>query len=757
MRISLNSVSEAISTTGNGEAISSRASARRRLAAAVASAVAIGAPLTATHTWAQDTEAPASRTLDQIVVTAQRREAGLQDASVAVSAFTGEDLARRQIVSANSIGLSTPGLVSTAQIGQPSGSLFYLRGAGQNDALTTLEPGVGVYVDDVYMARVVGVDRAFYDSERVEVLRGPQGTLYGRNSVGGAIKVYSVQPKLDVTESHLEAGLGNYDRLEYKLMHNQPLSDKLAFRIATSGEFQGRGTHAAPALGTRVNAPDKWGVRAILRYQPTDLTDVRIRLDYNDFGGKCCYGASLPDTVTLNSAGRPVTDGNYSSRDLFVYSGSAPARNDSTDYGIHLNVDHDFGNFTLSSITAYRYADQDLLLDFTGGPGQFNQTIDHRQFSQEFQFGGNAFQDRLDWVFGAFYMRDDAENISGFDLQNLGFFLGEQLIDNTTDAYALFGDIKYSFSDRVRGIVGARLTYENRKLDTAGYPGRIGTVPPSFTTQTLIDNGIPMDRSFNNFSPKLGLEWDLNDDMMLYVVWSEGFKSGGWSSRVYANPAQFSALDEERITSTEIGFKSEWANRIRVNIAAFNADYEDFVVNRVFVTPSGAVTSRLNNAAEAYVRGIELEATAVLSDNFSTFLMLNRMQSKIERIEGDTGLIEPGNRVNNTPEWKAQIGLDGDFSAPSLGGNITGRVTVSYQDRYFAGNENLPLTFIEESTRLDAFVRYERGTGDSWYTEVYCTNCGNENYYYARLNIPPGRIAYAAPVRMYGIRFGIRM
>lgn len=589
--------------------------------------------------------------LGEIVVTARKRAENLQDTPISVAAFSGETLAQRQVNSVGDLGRFTPN-VSLEQGSSISGSssaiTAFIRGVGQTDFNLTIDPGVGLYVDGVYVSRSVGALLDTLDLDQVQVLRGPQGTLFGKNTIGGAIVLNSRRPSDDF-ELIAEATTGRYNRADGRVTLNVPLSDTVKLRAGGSVQTRDGYVRRLSDGGTQGNKNSISG-RIQLLVEPTDdlsfllsadgtrtreeviatnLVAVDENAQFPFFHNKIVNAAvcGVPGTPT------PKNDVCYTSRwitgDPFTTWASGPNESNLDLWGVALTTEYKLGAATIKSITSYRKLKSNFYLDTDQSPRTIDETANiysQNQFSQEFQISGNAMNDRLKYLVGLFYLKE-----KGVDKNNLEFtiarFLSGGSVNN--DSYAAFAQATYEVTDRLNLTLGGRYTSEKKRFtpDQVILQDNLGgdllllsrcfvrsnpVLPPNpacTADPVLNPNGnliLPnVERvvEANEFTPAVTVDYKISDRILGYLSYSRGFKSGGFTQRVFPPLPEAPSFNPEFVNSYEIGFKTELFDRkVRFNTAAFWTDYSDL---QIIVADGIAPTVR--NAGRARIRGFEAE------------------------------------------------------------------------------------------------------------------------------------------------------
>ena len=722
--------------------------ARLRDGTAVTALIAGTAALAAQPAQAQSEE-PADAQLEEIVVTAQRKAENLQDTPLAVTAIGGEELAARGVLSTIQLGQNVPGLVLKSTTGTYSSAAFFIRGIGQKSVFNTFDPGVGVYVDDVYIGRTAFGVRNMFDVDRVEVLRGPQGTLYGRNTSGGAIKLVTNAPDPQDAEFGVEAAVGNYERYILQGRANVPLSDTVAVRVSGMVDLQDRGFVRLRTLGGRGNKADTYALRGALRFNPGAL-DWTIAADWQKLDADGRYGSTLSDGVFTRPDGLLDSSGRYDRDELDVSDSPIPAFNTAREWGLTSNLSYDLGGTVLKSITAYRDFDVDLQLDANNDGFAFGVAQKGHQFTQEFQASGGI-GERLNYIVGLFYFRERTSQIVDLGLPLIGVPVQNSASDLSTDAYAVFGQATYSFADNLRLTLGGRYSWEEKEVDVRTL-GLFGA--PVFSTADVVAAGLPVRREDDSFTPRVALDFDAAENVLISASYTAGFKGGGFQSTA-GSVDDFVSFRPEDVDAYEVGVKSEWlGRRLRINLAAYWNDYRDIQLDTIVPPPAGTGNIVQLNVAKARVRGIELETNAIISPAFDLFGFVSFIDDKILDVtQGAAALgTQAGGGLNDVPQWQWQLGAN--VRVPGSG--FSAQVSWAHQDELFnTVTPPSPIQLIEANDIITARLRYEP-EGGAWYAQLDCENCLDQRYYVSRLSFPPNFPAMANTPRLVTLRAGIR-
>jgi iron complex outermembrane receptor protein len=633
--------------------MSSRHSLSLSTAAAV-SALALGAPA-----FAQDSaDGTTSGGVAEIVVTAQKRAQNLQDVPISVTAFDNTAIREAGFTNSLSIGDQVPNLEIKTFGGVPN---IFIRGVGNNDFNASSIGPISIYRDDVVVASTGSQIFSLFDLERIEVVRGPQGTLFGKNTTGGAIQFFSRLPDGEF-EGNARFGYGRFNLFEGEAAASVPLAEGLSLRVA--GIVRRRdGEKRNLFTGERAINIDEAAARAILRWQPTSDTDIRLTV-----GG----GRDRSDYLQ----NKPV--GTINGADLFGYSDPFPndpnllnfngqSRNYSNNVFVNLNIAQSFGDFTFKSISGYDKSSVDNRVDVDGGTkrvDEINFLTDAEQLTQEFQLAYD--NGPLNAIAGLYYFQEDLNADSNADLLGeLTFAQGAlPLITRATrknTAYAIFGQATYALLPTLRLTLGGRYTIDKVRATHRAdlIPGFFDANIPDGTPVPLIPFAALRD-TYKSFSWRVAADFDVTDDILAYASVDRGFKAGGFNLGIMTSIDERTQVDPEYLTSYEVGLKTTlFDRRLRLNLSAFYYDYSDLQVLSVNRQAGSAVpTLGLDNAADATIKGIEVEATAAPADWLDMGLNLGILDAKYKNYL--SGAIDPvtgdprdfsGNRMPGAPKF----------------------------------------------------------------------------------------------------------
>jgi len=716
-----------------------------------ASILALSYPATS---WAQENQegASADAGMFDIIVTAEKRSTKLQKTPLAISAITGEGLEDRQISGIESLGNSLPNV----SVGQSTGNArIAIRGIGFDNITVGSEQRVAIHLDGAYLSRPSAAMGAFFDLERVEVVRGPQGILYGRNATAGAINLVSRDPA-DSFGGYARLTGGNYSLFRGEGALNAPLGDDAAMRIAfTATERDGYGRNVT--TGQDIDDESSRSVRGKLKYE-RDAVKVILEGDYR-YENDSNYGFHYLGAGNPLSAPLGLRVGGTVSADRRDTAADIQPQNHRELWGTSLTADIDLG-VKLTSITAYRDSRYRIRtdLDATSAPlSIYNQDENSKTFSQELRLSGD-FGDS-NWVIGGYYFHEkvnggtnvplDRQPVAGPRRLSVGYYAPGTI---KTNAGAVFGQLSYGLTPELSLVVGGRYSFEKKSINegvafdpvTPYTPGALPAL-----AATLAQN-----EKWNSFTPKVAIEFEANSDVFLYASVSKGFKSGGFNLGGLQPP-----FAPEQLWDYEAGIKADWLDgRLRTNLSAFYYDYKDLQVSKV----SGAVI-RIENAAKAKIAGIEAEITALPMDGLELTANAAFLDSEYKNFTTSDparptlGVLDlSGNDLNQSPHYS--FNLAAQYTVPVSGGEVSLRGEASFiGNQYFS-----PFNVVELSQpayeTFNAFLSYrnfDRGLSLS----AFVRNISNQDVVSGGL-VGSGLVGSPVvgtllPPRTYGVVLGI--
>ncbi|MEZ5513370.1 MAG: TonB-dependent receptor [Steroidobacteraceae bacterium] len=674
---------------------------------------AIALALAPAATLAQETAQQGG--LQEIVVTAERREASLQTVPIAVTALNEEALADRQVLESRDLARFTPSLKMFSNITSPTNLSPSLRGSLQQDAsLIVAESPFGIYVDDVYLARLNGNNITLADVERVEVLRGPQGTLYGRNTLVGAIKFISRTPGED---SWLKGsiGLGNYDQYRGSFSAGGMLGDSNWAGSFSALLTHKDGTHqnVNPGNLRETGLERNWATRAKLRYMGFEKLDVTFSLSHanskND-AQQLTPGITpnvpsnqrfTSDDIVTGAFAIPMNPASFVNLGTFeVYTplvpGGGPPPVASQPQGEteqtigSINVSYDLGWGTFKSITGYVKTQDFFSTDFSGSGGVIGANrLDVDQFSEELQLVGTALDDRLSYIAGLYFFKEKGEQNFGW---RLGIPFSTSLIEAKVTSYSAFTQLDYNLTDALKVTAGLRYTRDKKDFDFTFN----GLLPPVTPVMGFVD----LTNTYTQTTPKVGIDWTVPtsgsfDSLLLYATAAQGFKSGGYNgiAIVNFNDAQ-TPYGLETNWTYEVGVKADMAdNRVRVNANYFYEKAKDLTLNATVELAPGLFSFPVQNAGDATIQGLEFEVTAVPSDNLTLFMNGSLLTGKYTRLEPSAAPNQAITLFNideptppQIPDYTATIGFD--YGIDTSVGRVKLGADWFFQDSYITGATN---------------------------------------------------------------------
>ena len=653
------------------------------IAALLASAMAV-TPTLALAEQAEQAEGPAaseaSSGVEEITVSALRRSSRLQDTPVAVTALSAETLDRRQIFNVLDVAGQVPNLAIDPVTGIGNAARVFLRGVGEDQAVFTADPGIGTYVDGVYFARTFGVLFDLVDVDSVEVLRGPQGTLFGRNTPGGAILVNSRAPSLDELRGVAEFNYGRFNEVFIRGALSMPLARDLA-AASVSAVYRTRdGFVAAPNIGRDVNARDVASLRGQLLLTPASNLSVRVIAD---------------KTWDNSDAFVPVSNFSGEPNSLLVTQAGEDPSARFTMGGVSANVSWELGKVTLGSITSYRELTQVATLDNDGELRRISgQIIDagQNQFSQEVTARYDS--ERLQAMVGFFYFHEfndyDTVTLIGSRPNPAVAIARPDTSEQVTRSYAVFGQATFKLTPDVGLTAGGRYTWDEKRFvnNQPSVPGVFGGT-----------------EKWRDFSPRVGLDWRVNDQLFMFASYAQGFKAGGFNrsnSAIVAN----TPYDPENVDTIEFGLKADLADRkLRANLTFFNNEYKGLQLS-AFDLDTG--TTRRFNAASARTRGLELETTARPTKDFEAFFSVGYLDARYNEFFDLVGGVltdVSDRRLKGAPqlEWTAGFGWEPEL--PN-GGTIRIGGDVNFRDELFNNVANTPGITTPPRTLVNGMLRY---------------------------------------------------
>lgn len=696
-----------------------------------------------------------AQTLEEVTVTAQKREQSLQDVGIAVTAMTGESIREYGFSSAIDVITKAPSLDNYSTYGPGSSANITIRGIGLNDFGEGHEAPVTAYIDEFYMVSVPAVDFALYDLERVEILRGPQGTLFGRNSTGGLLHYVTAAPTEEFG-GYVTAEAASFGEKKFEGAIGGALSENVLGRVSflyhdSDGYIKNRN----PNISNKGGQAGTKAIRAQLKFVPTDDLSILLKAEYSDINKVHTYyeqaPLTAPDSVTgLFGTNRGGTDGagynerNFGAGDRNETFTSSPSKLEQDGIHLLLRVEKEFDDITLTSVTGYLDMDRALQEDCDASANDIcfaTFPYETDWFTQELRL--NGITGNMRWTAGIYYLEQDAKNnpdavfnvpVGGptaidplTGLYNGGFFpisLAANWEQETT-SYSAFGQIEYDLSDNLRLIAGVRFGRDEKDFvdeDNATLRSCPGFPIPSNCALPPDGPGIP--NSFlGNYeedllSWKLGLDYDVTEDVLLYASVSQGSKSGGFNNGFYSPAAAVDQslleYEDEKNIAYEAGIKSTlWDNRLRINGSVFYYDYSDFQ------TFNWEGIGGLVGNSDASATGAEVEIEAFVTEQLNVRLGLSVLDTEIESLTGRNAGYTADREMANAPEFTANGSISYDLDTS---GEVDVRLIWDWN--YVA--ERYTNNFNDPTSEIDAYFKHNASVvvnwGDNWRFTGYVRN-----------------------------------
>lgn len=743
--------------------------------------LASAAIICAAPAWAQDAEqvaaeenaqaGEAAEESGEIVVTARRRAEALQDVPIAVTAYSGAQLEREGAIDITDIGDTTPNVTLETSRGTNSTLTAFIRGVGQQDPVAGFEQGVGIYLDDVYLNRPQGAVLDIYDVERIEVLRGPQGTLYGRNTIGGAVK-YVTRRLPDDPEVKVRANVGTYGQADLIVSAGGALTE--GFRVGASAARLSRGGFGENlTTGSENYSKDIWAVRGTMEMEPVEGLDIRFSGDYTWDNSNARGGHRIIPGLL---SGAPVLDDEFDTRGA-LEDPHQKVRGGGVAGHLTWNI---ADGYTFKSISAWRSSKSNTPIDFDALPAidvDVPAKYEDSQFSQEVQL--EIDRGPFAGIVGAYYLDANAANIFDVRLYTTGAVLALPGLtavtqgDVDTKTWAIFGDFTYDITDQWSVSVGGRYTSDKRHAEVfranyiLGGQAGLGGVPPFGVgiQAGAATSDFDGKRKDTDFTPRASISFKPNENHNIYISYAQGFKGGGFDPRGLttatprSNPAvpptaeeiyEFMAFEPETVDSYELGWKGAlFDKRLRTAVALFRANYKDVQVpgSAGGVTAGGVPTfvGITTNAGKARFQGVEVEANWAIAEDLATsgdrlnfmgslgFLDAEYREFVTVVNRNENGVLVPAHEedmadfreVQNTPKWTLSGGFN--YDAPLASGRLNFNTNLSY--RSSSQQFEIAADGIDEDgfALLDASVVW-RSAGDRWSIGLHGKNLTNSKY-----------------------------
>lgn len=727
-----------------------------------------------------------SATLEEVIVTAQKRQESSQDIAAAITAVGSDQLVNANVNNISDLQVMAPSI----QIGESFGfAQIMIRGIGTDNPFAGGDPSVAMHIDGVVTGQSSAQFGSLFDIERVEVLRGPQGTLYGRNATGGSINVITNKPG-DELEGYGRLTLGNYNLVKVEAAVGGPLTDSLSGRLAVRGvERDGYGENIAN--GDDIDDASQQSFRGQLRWELSDSMEIRLaaeRHEEDDSNYIPKFRAASYDPAPLPALEPQPTDGVRASdrRDI---NSNVELQNDREQSSYTLEYTWDINDtWSLTSLSNYQTFEKIPQADFDMTEEDFyiwSESFETEQISEELRL--NFEGERMHGLVGFFYYNEEIEGDNRLDLPLVPPFVAEAdptlagctFDDNASDrilgvpdeelcfqfrgtseteAYALFANVSYNLTKSLTLNVGARYSDETREGNTDRWTA------PGAPVLTFAD-----EKSFENFSPSVRLEWNASDDVLLYGSFSQGFKSG-----IFLTGQRSPVLDPEEVDAYELGLKGMFFDRsLQFNAAAFYYDYADLQQGRSVPAGTSGFTLVYENAASAEIKGFEAELNWLATDflridgsvtyldaTFDDYVTTDPFDTVFQQL----GLIPPdvdlsqqlaGNSMVQSPEWAYNLGLTLDLPVSDSGWAASGTVSASYRDQVYFSQFNHDALSQDSVTTVNGNLLVSSPDG-RWTFNLWGKNLTDETIYVGTfiLNSSRTNAGFLAPPRTYGMTVG---
>ncbi|CAN1512750.1 CirA Outer membrane receptor proteins, mostly Fe transport [Caulobacteraceae bacterium] len=706
--------------------------AKHRKAALIAllgSSAIVALPMTARA----QSDSPAV-SVGEVIVTARKREERLQDVPMSISAIGGEALEDAGYTELNDLSRLTSNVFFEAA--DRSKPLIFIRGIGTRGYDAGSDPSVGVFVDGVYLGRFGALDLDLMDVERVEVLKGPQGTLYGRNTIGGAISVVTKDPSATLTgkvSGEVGASETSGDNLfGLTASVSGPISQDGAYGSLSVSRRTRDGYQPVTGTDVRGGSEDSWAIRGKTLFELGDDAKLRLSGDYarsdgpplvlvpNTLGGAATVpGALAPGYVAQAEPSAPYHPSSDVNDQGIVKK----------TYGVSAQLDWARGELDFTSITAARgmALDERDDLDGTVLPFQvYRAEEDSDQFSQEFRVAHEA--DAFNWVFGLYYARENVTRTEFIDFgpaSLLSFLVAPAPLgwgfgfDLESTSMAAFGQVQWQMTDALSLSLGARYSKDKKDVvfDTT-------TTVPGFIVSPYTE---AVDRTWNSFDPSIALNYKVSDDVMVYASWATGYKSGAFQFIAIDALSANQVANPEDVESIEIGLKSTLFNdRLRFNVAMFNMDYKDLQQLRLVPIGGGVTRIVITNAASSTIQGLEVDAKWVASENWSFDLNYGYLDATFDNYVFNATFDFSGNQMPRSP--KTTFSIAANYTRPTAWGRFDARLGYAWRDEIFFEADNNVIDPDSSEGALGLVDMSAGITGDRWAVSLWGRNLSDERY-----------------------------
>lgn len=755
----------------------------------------------------------ANPVIEEVLVTAQHRSQAENDIGIGMSVFGQEAIAELAIEDSFDVTRHTPGF-TRSDSGGAAVPVYTLRGVGFDDHQPNSSATVGMYADQVAEPYPVMTAGLRYDLERIEVLKGPQGDLYGRNTTGGAVNFIPNRPT-DATGAGMVLGAGNYDTFEMRAHLNGPLGERVNGRLAGTVKSRDEGWQEDEITGERTGAWDEYGVRGMVDFHPSEALSVLVTLHTGRFEGEpqtpqstVVLPVSNQMAAYLNSLGYyplasldPLMVADQSDVKASRWNRTPDMDRESSGGSVH--VDWQIDGLTFSAITGYQTFERTIALDWDGTPARLLEVVastEIESFSQELRLASPD-DGRLTWLAGLYYSKDTLDDESSYDdseSPTVGFTFGS-VAEQRTESTAGFGHLLWQLTDRLRLNLGGRYTFENRSIDncttdtgdgsavtalmtyqalgmlTISNPGElvpggcvhlegVGTSSnppaPDVRIPGMHEDEIDTDRA----TGRIGLDWLPADGWLVYGSVATGFKSGGYNMFSALTVDQFQPYDEETLTAFEAGFKGRLLDhRLQLSGAAFHYDYQDkqvstFIPDQIGIFPA---LVGIRNVPESRITGLELGADWLVSAGLTLAVDLAYLDTEIVEYDsafdvfGQALIDAEGAPLPNAPELSFRV--NGTYEHP-VPGDMLLRLSMAYtwQDESYSQISTIDPFEVDAYGLLDGRLTLDAASG-RWSVALWSRNLSNEKYSYANALAQDNVVRYAGMPRTFGLAFSYNL
>jgi iron complex outermembrane receptor protein len=699
----------------------------------VASAALVAAPKAPAQ---EATAAPDTGALQEVVVSARKRSEPLQEVPIAVTAFDAAQLENAHIQNVEDLAFAAPDLAISRSQGSQNSAAIFIRGIGQDNSTIVNENGVGLYVDGVYLARQIGSLIDLVDIEQVEVLRGPQGTLYGRNNIGGAIKIDTRLPTTDELNYSGDVTIGSFDRVDVRGVVNAPINDQMAMSVSALSRTD-NGYYTDAVTGSELNRKDSQAARLKYLYQITNDIDLVVAADFSrDHSGT---QVGTPFTSSNPYATQPLYGGN------FTAAPGLPDTNRYSGWGTSATLNWNVGVGKVTSISAFRQINYVQADDLSAVPlsvaGSLNLTrsMDQHQESEELTFS-SGWSGPFSLTSGIYFFREYGNEDLGLviSLSPTAYITAPFIAVQTSTSEAIYSEGTYAFTDQLKLTVGGRYTHDSKEIVRGG----------SFA-------GASADNSNNEFTPRAMLQYDVTRDINIYGSWALGYQEGEYQGL----PGSFSEAESitapQKVRAYEVGMKSEWfEHRFRANLSVFRNQYTNLAIGVVSGGGNGSLVTE--SAINMLSQGAELELQGRVTEALTlTGYYAKDMTKYTSNASGPFSPTNPqeGQETKDTPPDTARFGAN--YHIPV---DMNGHVELGGNYRYTAAYyTEVPVTpWYREGGYglLDARAAYVSDK-NHWSVELGGQNLTDKLYFY-QSTLLSGPLRFYMPPRTWSLQFKVK-